>query len=243
MTSIGNSEFPEMTFSEALKIIEGIKREKVQTTTALGGLMGLKTTNTGYFYAKLSALSKFYGLIDRSKANISLTPLGKRIVYPESDGDRSTAIRDSILNVDLTRRLFDALGVGYHELDFGTKLREVSGAEHDELELKKDKVEALYRDAIQYLKGVSTTSLTSQALVGAADKKGTFQVVSAASSPASVSTVSSPQLSGDPENFWVFQSGGSMVRIEKKNPKLLQTAKRVIDAWLFAEGVVPEEQP
>ena len=50
-------------------------------------------------------------------------------------------------------------------------------------------------------------------------------------------------MSGDPENFWVFQSGGSMVRIEKKNPKLLQTAKRVIDAWLFAEGVVPEEQP
>ena len=47
MTSIGSSEFPEMTLTEAIGVIEGVKREKAQTTAGLGKVMGLTNVTTG----------------------------------------------------------------------------------------------------------------------------------------------------------------------------------------------------
>ena len=241
MTSIGSAEFPEMPFSEALKTIEGIKREKAQTTAALGKVMGLTSTTTGYFYQKLSSLSKFYGLVDRDKANLTLTDLAKRIVYSLSEADRQAAIRESIFRVTLFQRLFQALGPDYHELDFPTKLLEVTKASHEEIADKSEKVEALYRDAVQYLRGgevVTPTPGSPTEPTAARSHIGGGSSGSTSPEPRALP----PIVAGTAEDYWTFHTGDSFVRLKKKDPKLLHTAKRVIDAWLFAEGEEPENK-
>ena len=234
MTSIGSFEFPEMAFSEALKLIEGVKRDKAQTTAALGVLMGLKSTNNGYFYAKMSALSKFYGLIDREKTNIALTPLAKRIVYSVSEIDKQSAIREAILRSGLFQQLYQGLGTDYHELDFPTKLLELTKASHEEISSKSPRVEELYRDAIQYLRGMpfseASTMPAGPALLET-DPNRTPQ--GAGVRIGSYSTL--PTREANPDDFYTFQTGDSIVRLKKSDAKLLQTAKRVIDAWLAAE--------
>jgi len=239
MTGIGKQEFPEMNFSEALRVIEGIKREKAQTTAALGEVMKLKSTNTGYFYAKLSALSKFYGLLDRDKTHITLSSLAKRIVYPLNDSDRAAATRESILRVALTSELFRALGPDYHELDFSTKLLELTGASHEEISEKAERIQDLYRDALQYLRG-QPAPLTSAQQEGPspAQKDGGSSDVTPQASQGMKSIP--PIQAGSSEDFYTFHTGDSFVRLKKKDPKLLHTTKKVIDAWLFAEG---EEKP
>lgn len=239
MTGIGKQEFPEMNFSEALRIIDGIKREKAQTTAALGEVMKLKSTNTGYFYAKLSALSKFYGLLERDKTHITLSSLAKRIVYPLNDSDRASAIRESILRVGLTSELFRALGPEYHELDFSTKLLELTGASHEEISEKAERIQDLYRDALQYLRGqpMPSTSQKQESASSLQSDRGPSEVLA----QPSQGTASIPPIqAGSAEDFYTFHTGDSFVRLKKKDPKLLHTTKRVIDAWLFAEG---EEQP
>lgn len=151
MTSLGSAEYPEMTVSEALECIEGIKREKAQTTAALGQLMGLKNVTSGYFYAKVSALSKFYGLVERQKTSITLTSLAKRIIYSVSAEDREKAIREVATRVSLLSSLYHELGPEFHALDFPEKLMKLTGAEHKEIVEKSSQVEALYRDALHYL--------------------------------------------------------------------------------------------
>jgi hypothetical protein len=162
MTSIGNSEFPEMTISEAVDVIEGVKREKAQTTTALGKVMGLTNVTTGFFYNKTAALSKFYGLVDRQKADINLTPLAKRVVYATSNSDREAALYEVASRVPLLANLYNALGPEFHELDFSTKLLTITGADREELAAKSPKIEKLYRDAIQYLRPGARTISTAQ---------------------------------------------------------------------------------
>lgn len=238
LTSIGDAEFPEMPFSEALKSIEGIKRDKAQTTAALGKVMGLTSITTGYFYQKLSSLSKFYGLVDRDKNNLALTALAKRIVYSISDADRLAAIRESILRVSLFQRLYQALGPDYHELDFPTKLLEITKASHEEIAAKSEKVEALYRDAIQFLRGHEVEAATP-APHGGTERSPTERVTGG--HPPGPPAVP-PVREGTADDFWTFHTGDSFVRLKKKDPTLLRTAKKVIDAWLFAEGEEPEKK-
>lgn len=227
-----------MPFSEALKTIEGIKREKAQTTAALGKVMGLTSITTGYFYQKLSSLSKFYGLVNRDKNNLTLTELAKRIVYPIGDADRSAAIRESIFRVVLLQKLYQSLGPDYHELDFPTKLLEVSKSTHEEIEEKSEKVEALYRDAVQYLRG--RDGLEAVAPVQTGSPPPASAQASAGTHHELASGIIPPIRGGSSDDFWVFNTGDSFVRLKKKDPKLLHTAKRVIDAWLFAEGEDPQ---
>ena len=107
-----------MTVSEAVQFVEAVKRDKIQTLPALGKVMGITSLNSGAAFVRFSALTKHYGLIDRRKNTVTLTPLAKRIVYPVSPQDRRDAIRDVALRVPLISQLFSSLGPSYHERHF-----------------------------------------------------------------------------------------------------------------------------
>jgi len=151
MTDIGNEQFPEMTPSQALEAIDRIKREKVQTTVALAKVYGYTNYRSGAFFNRLAALTKFYGFLDREGTNIQLTSLAKRIVYPVNEADRLQAIREAIGRISLVSTLYKDLGRDYHSEDFPTKLLQITGASHEDLQQRAPRVEKLYRDAVSYL--------------------------------------------------------------------------------------------
>ena len=227
MTSVGTADFPEMSVTEAIEVIENIKREKVQTTTALGKVMGLKSVATGRFYNKLAALTKHYGLIDRQKTTVTLTPLAKRIVYQVSDEDRNAAIAEVARRVPLFKELYQSLGPEFNELDFPTKLLELTRAEHEDITEKGSRVERYYRDAIQYLR----SSVPS--IGGPPQEKSQRPRFHAEGSRSDAATEDSDQQTWRPVSepgYRTFEGDGVYLRI-KTDPEALEEAIATIRGW------------
>jgi hypothetical protein len=154
MPSIGRLEYPEISFSNALDTIERIKSKSIKTVHGLAEELGYSTkskTPGGTFYYKLVALDKLYGVIERDRGSLSLSSLGQRIAFPLNSSDRSAAVREAILRVELLRSLYKGLGMAYHDSDFRPTLRELTGASPDQIAGEATRIENLYRDALQYL--------------------------------------------------------------------------------------------
>lgn len=225
MAGIGREDYPELTLSEAADIVDKVGRQSVKTTTALAEVMGLKSSDSGYFYHRVSALTKYFGVLERSKGNVLLTPLGQRIAHPLSDQDRRQALAESANRVNLLRLLYQSLGSSFHDADFRTKLRDVTQATPAEIEKTAPFLERLYRDAIPYLTETATSPVSPTPTAG--------EVGGGAESTDSrlhrESDISLP-LPHEP-GYRTFQSDGVYLRI-KKDRDALEEADAVIRAWL-----------
>ncbi|HEV2449081.1 MAG TPA: hypothetical protein VGU43_01565, partial [Thermoplasmata archaeon] len=71
MASIGRAEYPELIPSDAFDIAEKMGKGSVKTANGLASVMGLGSTDSGYFYHRVAALTKYYGVVDRSKLSVS----------------------------------------------------------------------------------------------------------------------------------------------------------------------------
>jgi hypothetical protein len=224
MPGIGKSDYPELTPTKAFEIVERVGRENVRTGSGLATVMGLKSPDSGYFYHQVSSLTKFYGLIDRTKGTVALTPLGERIAHPLSEDDKRRAQSEAVRRVGLVAALFDRLGTEFHEADFRTTLRDVSQAPLAEIERVGNEVEALYKDALRYLPalGLRKTSV-ERADVSIATGSEPRLDTSAAHRLG-------PTLSHEP-GYRVFEGDGVYIRI-KKDRDALEEALTTIQGWL-----------
>ncbi len=222
MAGIGNQEYPEMTLTEAVAIAEKVGREGVKTKTGLIAVMGLKEAS-GYFYHKVSALTKYYGVLDRSLTNVALTPLGERIAHPLSATDRREALAEAAGRVSLLRALYDALGQTFHDADFRTKLRDVTQAPLPEIEKAAPYLEKLYRDAVQYM-GNENAPTTMPSMTGREPASGFHHGVTPSPMPRSAPASHEP-------GFRTFEGDGVFLKI-KKDPEALKEALATVNGWL-----------
>jgi hypothetical protein len=224
MPGIGKSDYPELTPSKAFEIVERVGRENVKTGSGLATVMGLKSPDSGYFYHQVSSLTKFYGLIDRTKGTVALTPLGERIAHPLSEEDKRRAQGEAVRRVGLISALFERLGTEFHEADFRTTLRDVSQAPLAEIEKAGRDVETLYKDALRFLP-------TAAAKRPSADR---------AESDLSTRTEPSLESRGSPRpdsnlgnesGYRTFVADGVYLKI-KKDKDSLEEALTTIQGWL-----------
>lgn len=221
MPGIGKSDYPELTPTKAFEIVERVGRESVKTGNGLASVMGLKSPDSGYFYHQVSSLTKYYGLIDRTKGTVALTPLGERIAHPLSEEDKRRAEGEAVRRVGLIVALFDRLGTEFHEADFRTALRDVTQAPLAEIERAASEVEALYKDAQRYL----TSSFQGKASSERAESS------SPGSGPeAHAVTHSEAGFSHEP-GYRTFQADGVFLKI-KKDKDSLEEALATIQGWL-----------
>lgn len=105
--------YPRRTLDAALKVPHAIKQHNGgnpwasdQVATALG--VGAKTP--GFFY--VTAASRDFGLTEgtRDTAEISLTPLGRRAVYPQSPEEEQAALREAFFRIDVFKRVAEHFG-------------------------------------------------------------------------------------------------------------------------------------
>ena len=224
MPGLGKADYPELTPSKAFEIVEKVGRENVKTANGLATVMGLKSPDSGYFYHQVSSLTKYYGLIDRSKGTISLTPLGERIAHPLSDVDKTRAQAESVRRVGVLASLFERLGTGFHEADFKTTLRDVTLAPLADIERASPDVERLYRDAQRYLSQVAAAgsgTRTVQPHVPETSIESSGQ--SGAGAPASPPVHEA--------GYRTFQADGVYLKI-KKDKESLEEALATIQGWL-----------
>ena len=224
MAGIGKADYPELTPSEAFEIVEKIGRENVKTASGLASVMGLKSPDSGYFYHQVSSLTKYYGLIDRTKGSIALTPLGERIAHPLSEADKNLARGESVRRVGLLSALYERLGNEFHEAEFRTTLRDVTQAPLASIETAAPEIEKLYRDAQRYVahstptqRGTAVDTTQSSSSVDRRPDRG-----------------SSPDQGPIPAHeggYRTFQADGVYLKI-KKDRDSLEEALTTIQGWL-----------
>jgi hypothetical protein len=226
MAKIGREEYPELTLSQSVDIAEKVGRQNVKTNAGLAQVMGLKSVDSGYFYHLASALTKYFGVINRTKDSVSLTPLGQRIAHPISDSDRRMALAEAAGRVKLLELLYQSLGHSFHEADFRTKLRDVTGASPAEIEKAGSFVERIYRDAIPYMQQVPPPS-------GAQPQDGA--TTPPRSGGESLGSRSGPRSSLTQEpGTRTFEADGVYLAI-RQDLDSLEEADAVIQAWLVRE--------
>jgi hypothetical protein len=230
MPGIGKEDYPELVPSRAFDIVERIGRESVKTANGLASVMGLKSPDSGYFYHQVSSLTKYYGLIDRTKGVIALTPLGERIAHPLSEEDKKQAQAEAVRRVGLLSALFERLGKEFHEADFRTTLRDVTQAPLAEIEKLGGDVETLYKDSLRFLSGIApgkrTPARTEPALAEGQKSRPESRM----------DQRQDPVLAHEP-GYRVFQSDGVYLRV-KKDVESLEEADAVIQAWIKRASAV-----
>jgi hypothetical protein len=227
MATIGNEEYPEYTLTECLHWVEKVKRDKIQTFDTLVGALGHGNPKSSGVGLKMASLGKYWGLLTKDGKAIRLTPLAEKIVYDMGDSARTAAFRELVGRVKVLSQLYAKLGPDYNPRDFNPVLHEVTGAKPDELEQKADRVERLYKDSIQYFRGApSGVSPPSSLPPHLAEKSK--------QTPSLIDEMAGgvvPPLAGSPEDFHIYQTGDSYMRL-RKDPEVLAVAKGVIEVWL-----------
>jgi hypothetical protein len=240
MAGIGKEDYPELTLTEAFEIVEKVGRENVKTATGLATVMGLKSPDSGYFYHRVSALTKYYGLLDRAKGNVNLTTIGERIAHPLSESDKAAARAEAASKVPLLRSLFDTLGSEFHDADFRTKLRDVTQAPLAEIEKNAPFIERLYRDSIRYFSAVGQASPSRTP----SPPPVAFPGVQGPPSPRDLTRDNNlrPHHEHEP-GFRTFESDGVYLKI-KKDRDSLEEALATIQGWLrrYSKAQDPEKE-
>lgn len=103
-------DFPRKTLEDAIRVPSVIKEKNGSNPWAPGEIatavkLGAKSGN--FYY--LTTASRDYGMTDgtRDTPELSLTPLGRRIVSPTDPADYQPALREAFFKVDLFRKVFD----------------------------------------------------------------------------------------------------------------------------------------
>lgn len=87
--------FPVLDLGEAASVVARASQHGWEHTVAeIAGYMGHATTNSGAFRAKLAAL-RDYGLVSGRGAALEITPVGRRIAVPETEGERLAALQEA----------------------------------------------------------------------------------------------------------------------------------------------------
>ncbi len=134
----------------SIEVINTIVREKVEKLETLAAKLGHANANSGGFRAKLAACQR-YGLLVGKSTALNVSSLGKRIIHPKGEDERTQASAQAILNVDLFRRLYDKVGTALPPGEFWVTLSDIVNAERDEIMKKAPRIEAVFKEAVPIL--------------------------------------------------------------------------------------------
>jgi hypothetical protein len=145
----------------AEKIVKTFKSDGI-TIDALASIMKHKNAGSGTFLKKLSDLKK-YGIID-GRGTYYATQLAKDIAIPTSQEEKDNAIRKMIFNIEIIRKLHDALksNVAPTDNDILIQLINITKEDKSQLQPILAEISNLYKDALPYISMAGHTTATQQ---------------------------------------------------------------------------------
>ena len=150
MGSINSHKYPEHDIEQAVEITETIHNKGISKPELLAEQLGHSSVDGGAFRNKLTSLRR-YGLIT-GRGEIELTPLAKKVVSPKPNStEREDAIAESILNIELLKKLYNELDYETPEDDFWFQIVEITDSERSEAKNKAPKIRDLYETGLKYV--------------------------------------------------------------------------------------------
>ncbi|MFQ5962356.1 MAG: hypothetical protein ACE5MG_13265 [Candidatus Methylomirabilales bacterium] len=150
MGKLGIYEYPDVGIGTAVRVVKTIVREKVERLETLATMLGHRNWKGGGFRAKLAAARR-YGLLVGKTTSLSVSSLGKQIVDPRNQDERTRLLAEAVLNVDLFRRIYEKQGTTPPSGDFWLVLADFIDAQRGEIKTKAPRVESAYKEAVPIL--------------------------------------------------------------------------------------------
>jgi hypothetical protein len=162
MGAMGEFEYPDITMTDAIEIIEKIDSKSIQRLDVLAneiGHKGPKAYKGGGFRMKITALVR-YSLLTGRPSELRLSDLAKTVIHHRTEDEKNEAIRKSLLTVPILAIIHSKLQ-GKVPSDFWVPLYDCTG-DHAGIDQKlvkehAESIRKLYADAVQYLKIVPET--------------------------------------------------------------------------------------
>lgn len=150
MGKLGIYEYPDVGIGTAVRVVKTIVREKVERLETLATMLGHRNWKGGGFRAKLAAAQR-YGLLVGKTTSLTVSSLGKQIVEPKNQDERTKLLAAAVLNVDLFRRIYEKQGTTPPSGDFWLVLADFIDAERGEIKTKAPRIESAYKEAVPIL--------------------------------------------------------------------------------------------
>lgn len=151
---IGKYDIPQFrlhpTLVEATKILyEQYKSEEAPDMLAVSKLLGHKSPKSGGFLTKLADM-RSYGLI--TSRGITVTDLGKKLTYGETENEKNEAYKSALLNIPLWKELFGKFGKTLPTSNFWAQISKITGLEAPDAQKVEEIVRKAYLDDFRYVK-------------------------------------------------------------------------------------------
>lgn len=152
MGKIGAYEYPDISFSETLKlagIIEDKFSGSIQDKNSLSSfasLLGHKNTRSGGFVIKTLALKRYNLLKDNR-----LTQIAEVLLHPKNEDEKQNSIKEVISAIELFRKIFEKVGTRVQDDNFWEYLVAVTSVGRQEAIASSEKIRKLYLDMLKYV--------------------------------------------------------------------------------------------
>ncbi len=154
MGKIGNYEYPDVKFSDAIDLIKVFKDKlggEASTIGVLATAWGHQTANSGAFLKKLSDVRK-YGLIEGRGEGLKLSDSAQKILLYENENERDEAIRSCVFRVSLWKDIHQKLNGKGVSNDFYILLKNLTGIDRLKAEKEAGIISKLYIDAVSKIR-------------------------------------------------------------------------------------------
>jgi hypothetical protein len=150
---IGKYDIPQFRLHPSLvgatKILyEQYKSEEAPDTLTVSKLLGHKSAKSGGFLTKLADM-RSYGLI--TSRGITVTDLGKKLTYGETEDEKNEAYKNALLNIPLWKEFYGKFGKTLPTSNFWAQLGKITGLEAPDAQKVEEIVRKAYLDDIRYV--------------------------------------------------------------------------------------------
>jgi hypothetical protein len=114
-------------------------------------MIGYTTNASGAFYRRFNSLIA-YGLISRH-GKFTVSALGKRLAYPESEMDGKMALKEAVLNVPLWAELFKRFGKSPPSENLWVQIKNSTGVEPKLAQSRESQIRKWYLEDISQISG------------------------------------------------------------------------------------------
>lgn len=200
----------------ALAKVDETKRELFAET--------LKMSMTGGGFAYLVSAMEKYGLIKTGGGNISITPLGKTILYGDPT-EIEQVKKKAVSSIDLFRELYEQFGKDVQIEQIKAFLRQKANVDISKAQKKAENIDTIYKKVLNYI--------TSAKKVAPPSERGGFKGADFGRREKPTET----ELGNEPLKI---QKGGLYIEISADGSELsnIMYAK---DFLIFMEGKLKEE--
>lgn len=158
MAKINNSDYPELSFSEAIRMLKQFHEKLNGKASSFSSLANAfdSSEKSGWFKVKVGDLRK-YGLIE-GRGEFKISDIGQDVLFYNKKEEQQSAIKRVLNNIDLFKSIYARVGKDVQDIStFKAILGDITHAEKSVIQNKAEQIRNIYIDLISNIDDGFTT--------------------------------------------------------------------------------------